>query len=83
MLNYTKEQLDMIRNFADEQFRHACETDFAGDYIFVTSEEFGINVINPWIDSSARFELSDEGAIDEWGIDLVRSFCESVLDHLK
>ena len=83
MLNYTNEELKTIKKFADEQFHHAHETDWAGDYVFAYSDEHGMNVINPWMDSSARFELNDYGAIDEWGIDLMKEFCESVLDYLK
>ena len=83
MLNYTPDQLKEIKQFADEQFYRAHETDFAGGYISVHSDDHLMNVINPWIDSSARFELDDNGAIEEWGLELVIEFCESVLDYLK
>ena len=83
MLNYTNEELEKIKKFAEEQFNHAHETDWAGGYISVHSDEHLMNVINPWIDSSARFELNDEAAIEEWGLELVTEFCESVLNYLK
>lgn len=83
MLNYTTDQLETIKKFADEQFIRAHETDWDGGYISVHSDDHLMNVINPWIDASARFELNDQEAIDEWGLDLVNEFCESVLDYLK
>lgn len=83
MLNYTTEEIETVKKFADEQFHHAHQTDFAGGYISAHSEEHLMNVINPWIDSSARFELTDEEAIEEWGLDLVIDFCEQVLNYLK
>ena len=65
----TKEDLKMIKSFAEENF---CKSE--KEQLYVDDEEFAVT--NPWIDRSGRFELDDVGAVKEWGLDVVVSFCE-------
>ena len=37
---------------------------------------------NPWIDESARFDLSDEEATETWGEEAINRFCEAASKHL-
>lgn len=64
----TKEMLEKIKNFAKKNF---CDenTDVYGN-----DDEFAVT--NPWMDHSGRFELTDEEAVKEWGLDVVIDFIE-------
>ena len=42
----------------------------------ITLEFEGISINCPWIDSSGRFELTDEGAVDEYGEEFLREWCK-------
>ena len=43
------------------------------EQIYVADPEF--NLVNPWIDRSGRFELTNEEAVKEWGLMEVLEFC--------
>jgi hypothetical protein len=60
--------LEKIKNFAEKNF---CDenTDVYGN-----DDEFAVT--NPWMDHSGRFELTDEEAVKEWGLDVVIDFIE-------
>lgn len=69
----TQSMLNKIKKFADDQFNYAGETgNFDG---LIGVEQYGISVIDPWYDQSARFPLDDEEAVEEWGLATVISFC--------
>jgi len=79
----TQQILNKIKEFAKHNFETCGAT---GDYngVFgVYSEEHGVNCINPWIDSSARFELADDEAVKEWGLFLVTEFCSGATDIIN
>ena len=59
--------LDAVKQFAETNF-----ADESDSYFAVTAN--GYDVTNPWMDMSARFELSDAGAVKEWGLDTVIKF---------
>lgn len=71
-----KEKLKAIKEFAEENF---CRED--GRQFYVDDEEFAL--VNPWIDHSGRFELTDEEAVREWGLDEVLEFCIGALGIIE
>lgn len=72
----TKEELNKVKEFAALNFCLPEEVQ-----VFVETEEF--NVTNPWMDQSARFDLTDDGAVREWGLDVVVSFIEKVKGAMR
>ena len=71
----TRETLQKIKDFAEENFRKEY-TDIYGD-----DDEFAVT--NPWMDHSGRFELTDEEAIKEWGLAVVVDFIEKAKEMVK
>jgi len=77
----TQDMLDKIKKFANDQFSYAGET---GDYDgLVDVEQYGIAVIDPWYDTSARFPIDDAKAVEEWGLTTVISFCEKAQEKIE
>lgn len=71
----TKEKLNIIKQFAEENFCDENTTIYGDD------EEFAVT--NPWMDHSGRFPLDDEEAVKEWGLAVVIDFCEKALAHIE
>ena len=68
MFGYSQQQFARIKAFADMQFL---------EDIHDVSIDNGFMDINcPWMDDSARFELTDIGAVKLYGEELLREFCE-------
>ena len=61
-----KELLSKIKEFAAENF--------CAEYPLVTVDNGMFEITNPWIDSSFRWEVSDEEAVRIWGLDVVVEF---------
>ena len=61
--------LDEIRKFAEENF--AADDDSQK----LAVEICDVAVSNPWMDESGRFELTDEQAVQTWGMQGVMDFC--------
>lgn len=78
----TPQVLKRIKDFAEEQFNIAGETGEQDGMVSVLSEKTGQDIIDPWIDSSGRFPLDDMGAVKEYGLPLVLTFCMMVLDKI-
>ena len=70
----TKEMLQKIKDFAEENF---C----AVDAIYADDEEFAVT--NPWMDHTGRFPLDDVGAVKEWGLEVVLDFCFKAKEKLN
>lgn len=49
--------------------------------IIADDDEFAVT--NPWMDSSGRFPLTDEGAVKEWGLATVLDFCFKAKEKLS
>ena len=68
MFGYSQQQFARIKAFADMQFL---------ENINDVSVDNGFMSINsPWMDDSARFELTDIGAVECYGEELLKQFCE-------
>lgn len=72
----TQELILRAKKFAEEQYIRYCseEEPDIDNYIHVYSEKTGQDVINPWLDTSSRKELSTEEAAKEWGVSLLLEF---------
>lgn len=70
------------KELAEEQYSRYCseEEPDINDYVHVYSEKTGQDVINPWLDSSSRKELSSEEAVKEWGVSLFLEFVMKTSD---
>lgn len=71
-----KEKLEKIKEFAYENWNKEEK-----DQFFVDDEEFAL--VNPWMDHSGRFDLTDEEAVAEWGLDEVLEFCIGALEIIE
>ncbi len=81
---YSDQQLARIKALAEWQFLY--------NFSSVSDEWNGFSIHSPWMDDSARFELTDIGAINCYGEEFLRSWCarahealhdEKLLDELK
>ena len=72
----TKKMMQKIKEFAEHNWS-------AEDENVVSVEHLDQAVSNPWMDRSGRFALTDEGAIKEWGLDVVMDFCEKAKAKIK
>lgn len=60
--------IEKIKAFGEENF---CKDE--KDQIYAEDAEFAVT--NPWMDHTGRFELTDEEAVREWGLEVVVEFC--------
>ena len=68
-----------IRLFADDQFHRQDEL---SSEELITVSSMGMSVSDPWMDQSARFELTTEEAIKEWGGIPFKEFVLKVKEYL-
>ena len=78
---YTAQQFGLIKALADMQFQEDIDFDEGG--ITVEWEEDGMDVHCPWMDCTARFELTDVGAINLYGEAFLREWCRKANEALK
>ena len=76
-MNVTKEMLKQIKEFAEENWNNENEN----EQVYVDALDRALT--NPWIDYSGRFPLDDVGAVKEWGLEAVISFCEKAKEKLN
>lgn len=74
-----------IKNFAEYQF---CDMDDGDEPVYIDSEflpeelqEYA--VINPWVDDTGRFALSDDEAAKLYTKEGLQSFIRKAMDYLK
>ncbi len=68
--------LKKIKRFAEENF---CKDE---EYqIYADDVEYAVT--NPWMDHTGRFELTDEQAVKEWGLEVVVEFCIKAWEVIK
>ena len=68
MFGYSQQQFARIKAFADMQFLE--------DINDVTVHTGYMTINSPWIDESGRFEFTDIGAVECYGEEVVKEFCE-------
>ena len=68
MFGYSQQQFARIKAFADMQFLE--------DTHDVSVDNGFMDINSPWIDDSGRFELTDIGAVQLYGEELLKKFCE-------
>lgn len=79
---YTEQQFGLIKALADMQFLEEIGVD-GTDGITAEWTEGWQTINSPWLDSSARFELTDIGAVNCYGEKLVREWCSKANEALK
>ena len=78
-IGINEEELEVVRQWCDDADERAYEDPYFSPEVVFAFE--GTDVYNIFHDTTARFDLDIEEAVDEYGIDNVRSFCEQVLDR--
>ena len=79
---YTEQQFSLIKALADMQFLEDIGLDGTDD-VTAAWQEGGQTISSPWMDSSARFELTDIGAVNCYGETLLREWCSKANEALK
>ena len=79
---YTDQQFSIIKALADMQFLEEIGVD-GTDGVTAEWTEGWQTINSPWMDGSARFELTDIGAVNCYGEELVREWCGKANEALK
>ena len=79
---YTDQQFGLIKALADMQFLEEIGVD-GTDGVTAEWTEGCMTINSPWMDGTARFELTDIGAVNCYGEELVREWCEKANEALK
>ena len=79
---YTEKEFSFIKALADMQFLEDIGLD-GTDGVTATWQEGWQTISSPWMDSSARFELTDIGAVNCYGETLLREWCRKANEALK
>ena len=72
---YSDQDFARIKALAEMQFLDGIST--------VSLQHEGMSINSPWIDGSARFELTDVGAVNCYGEGFLRSWCAKAHEVLK
>lgn len=81
-MKITAKEIKKVKAIAEKNFIDSMELDI--DTSGMVSFEFnGMNIINPWIDESGRFDLSDEKAIETYGLENVLNFIINTLRRYR
>ena len=78
---YTEKEFGLIKALADMQFLEDIDCDEGG--VTVEWAEECMDIHCPWMDGSARFELTDVGAIHLYGEAFLREWCRKASEALK
>lgn len=79
-MKITKRDIEKVKQIAEKNFILSSEV---GDDDMVSFEFNGMNIIDPWISECGRFELSDEKAIETYGLENVLNFIMNVLRRYR
>ena len=64
------------------KFKKFAMNNFIDPVVWVGSDKYDVDVTNPWMDASGRFELDDDKAAEVWGSDLIHEFVDKVIEYL-
>lgn len=79
MRKISAKEIAKVKEIAEKNFFDSSEI---GDEKMVSFEFNGMNIINPWIDDSGRFNLTDEQAIELYGLENILNFILNVLKEI-
>lgn len=79
-MKITKRDIDKVKAIAEKNFILSSDV---GDDGMVSFEFHGMNIIDPWISECGRFELSDEKAIETYGLENVLNFIMNTLRRYR
>lgn len=66
--------LEEIKQFAEETWGDPDRE--------VVASHPDVAVTNPWMDERGRFQLTDEQAVETWGLETVMDYCEKAADRI-
>ena len=76
----TRLEILKAKEFAERNFE---ESAWAGSEGMTAFEFNGITIVNPWIDETGRFDLTDKEAIERYGLENVLNFIINILKEDK
>ena len=76
MMEYTEKDFEIVKAFAYENLEMQAE----GVEDLVGFEFNGIYIVNPWVDETGRFDLTDEEAVETYGLDNVVKFVCDIIE---
>ena len=79
---YSTQQFGRIKALADMQFLEEIGVD-GTDEVTVDCDKEWMTINSPWLDSSARFELTDIGAVNCYGEEVVREWSKKANKALQ
>lgn len=71
--------MNNIKQYADLQWYELNRDGDADGMIGIVHD--GVLIVNPWIDPTGRFPLTDEEAIETYGETAIQQFCGMVIDR--
>lgn len=74
------ETLKKVKDFGYHQW---VNIDNKNEADMVSFEHNGINIVYPWIDESARFEITDMEAVNAYGLENVENFMSATTKRLE
>ena len=79
-MKITVKEIEKVKAIAEKNFIDSSEV---GDEGMVSFEFNGMKIISPWISECGRFELSDEKAIETYGLENVLNFIMNTLRRYR
>ena len=79
-MKITKREIDKVKEIAKKNYIDSSEVGSEG---MISFEFHGMNIINPWMSECGRFELSDKGAIETYGLENVLNFIMNTLRRYR
>jgi len=79
-MKITTKEIAKVKAIAEKNFIDSSEI---GDEGMVSFEFNGMCIINPWMDESGRFDLTDEEAIKTYGLENVLNFIINTLRRYR
>lgn len=79
-MKITKREIEKVKQIAEKNIILLADVDDDG---MVSFEFNGMNIVNPWYDETGRFQLSDEKAIEYYGLENVLNFIMNTLRRYR
>lgn len=76
MMFFEKNEVEMAKAIAYENLEKQSE----GVENLVGFEFNGIYIVNPWVDETGRFDLTDEEAVELYGLENVMNFIAEAIE---
>ena len=76
-MKFTKNEIEKAKEIAERNLFESAEIGDEGMAYFMFNE---VRIVNPWVDETGRFDLTDAEAVKTYGLENVMNF---IIDVLK